>query len=339
MKITSVEQLEELLSRPSAADRDFMASLDGDLMILGVAGKMGPSLAVRARRAADDAGVKKRIIGVARFSNPVVAAQLKAAGIEVIQADLLGKDLAALPDVPNIVYMAARKFGTSGNEYLTWAMNTYLPGLVASRFPKSRIVAFSTGNVYPLLPVTQGGATESTPVAPVGEYGITALGRERMFEYFSAINGTPVTVLRLNYAVELRYGVLLDIGLKVYSRRPVGLGMGSANVIWQGDANSVTLRSLSLCSSPPTILNLTGPETLAVRQIATRFGELFGVEPVFEGTEAPTALLNNASRCHRLFGYPTVSVDELIECTAAWIQADGARHNKPTHFEVRNGAF
>jgi nucleoside-diphosphate-sugar epimerase len=308
-------------------------------MILGVAGKMGPSLALRARRALDAAGVKKRVIGVARFSNPAVASVLEAGGIEVIQADLLGKDLAGLPDTPNIIYMAARKFGTTGNEYLTWAMNTFLPARVAERFPHSRFVAFSTGNVYPLLPATQGGATESTPVAPVGEYGITALGRERMFEYFSAMNGTPVTILRLNYAVEMRYGVLLDIGLKVFGRRPVDLAMGSVNVIWQGDANSVCLRSLSLCSSPPAVLNLTGPETLAVRQIARRFGERFGVEPVLEGTEGSTALLNNAAKCQRLFGYPTVSVDQLIEWTAAWIGMGGAMHNKPTHFEVRNGAF
>ena len=340
MILSNVDQLEELLSRPSQADKEFVGSLQGDLMILGVGGKMGPSLARRARRAANDAGVATRIIGVSRFSAGGLREQLQRDGVETIAADLLEEsDLAALPDVPNIIYMAARKFGTTGRADLTWAMNTYLPGRVADRFSGSRIVSFSTGNVYPLMPVAQGGATESTPVAPVGEYGITALGRERMFEYFSERNGTLVTMLRLNYAVEMRYGVLLDIGLKVFERRPVDVSMGSVNVIWQGDANSVCLRSLSLCSSPPAILNLTGPEPLSVRQIAMRFGEHFGIEPAFEGEEAQTALLNNASRCHRLFGYPSVSVDQVIEWTAAWIGAGGAMHNKPTHFQVRNGAF
>ena len=218
-------------------------------------------------------------------------------------------------------------------------MNTYLPALVAERYRASRIVAFSSGNVYPLVPVLEGGCTESVPPDPVGEYGQSVLGRERMFQYFSAQHGTPVTLLRLNYAVELRYGVIIDIGLKVFENRPVDLRMGHVNVIWQGDANSVCLRSFSLANSPPEILNLTGPETIAVRWIARRFGEIFGVEPKLEGTESPTALLNNAARCHRLFGHPEVSVEQIIEWVAKWIAAGGELLNKPTHFEVRDGKF
>lgn len=338
--ISTEQQLEDVLSTPRAADIAAMTALEGDLLILGISGKMGPSLAHLAKRAADAAGVKKRIIGVARFSNPGARRQLEDWGIETITADLLQPgELEKLPDAANVIYMAARKFGSTGNESLTWAMNTFLPGLVAQRYRQSRIVAFSSGNVYPLVPVLQGAPTESSPVAPVGEYAMSALGRERMFGHFSREYGTPVTLLRLNYAVELRYGVLVDIGLKVFERRPVDLHMGHANVIWQGDANSVTLRSLAACQSPPLVLNLTGPETVSVRWAARRFADHFGIEPVFEGVESETALLNNAARCHQLFGYPTVSVEQMIEWIAAWIGMGGAMLNKPTHFEVRDGKF
>jgi nucleoside-diphosphate-sugar epimerase len=334
--IRDEEQLEDILSQPSHADIDALAALAGDLVILGVAGKMGPSLARRARRAAPH----KRIIGVARFSNPAAREQLESWGIETIAADLLEPGaLDRLPDAPNVIYMAARKFGSTGDEGLTWAMNTFLPGLVAERFRQSRIVAFSTGNVYPLVPVAHGAPDESTPPVPVGEYGQSALGRERMFQHFSAVHGTPVTLLRVNYAIDLRYGVLLDIGQKVFERRPVDLKMGHANVIWQGDANSVCLRSFALCQSPPAVLNLTGPETVAVRWVARRFGQRFGVEPLLEAAEAETALLSNAARCHRLFGYPSVSVDQMIEWIADWIGMGGPTWNKPTHFEVRDGRF
>jgi nucleoside-diphosphate-sugar epimerase len=338
--ISSETQLEEVLSRPSAADIEFLGGLEGDLLILGMGGKMGPSLARRAQRAIAEAGVRKRVVGVARFSGPGVREQLECAGVETIAADLLDEEaLAALPDCPNVIYMAARKFGTTGNEYLTWALNTYLPARVAERFRHSRIVAFSTGNVYPLVPLAHGGASESTPPAPVGEYAQSALARERMFEYFSTRYGTPVTLLRLNYAVDLRYGVLADIGRKVFERRAVNLAMGAVNVIWHGDANSVCLRAFSLCASPPAVLNVTGPETLSVRAIARQFGELFGIEPVLEGSEATTALLSDASRCHRIFGYPEIAAGRAIEWVAAWIAAGGASWNKPTHFEVRDGKF
>jgi nucleoside-diphosphate-sugar epimerase len=334
--IRDEEQLEEILSEPSHADTDAMAAMAGDLLILGVAGKMGPSLAHRARRAAPH----KRIVGVARFSNPAVREQLEGWGIETISMDLLEPGaLERLPDAPNLIFMAARKFGSTGNEGLTWAMNTFLPGMVAERFRQARIVAFSTGNVYPFQPVVQGGADESCRPEPVGEYGQSALGRERMFEHFSACHGTPVTLLRLNYAIDLRYGVLLDIGTKVFERRPVNLKMGHANVIWQGDANSICLRSFALCQSPPAVLNVTGPEMVSVRWAAQRFGARFGVEPILEGAEADTALLNNAARCHKLFGYPSVAVEQMIEWTADWIGMGGPTWNKPTHFEVRDGKF
>jgi nucleoside-diphosphate-sugar epimerase len=338
--IANEQQLEDVLAEPSQADARAMAEMEGDLLILGVAGKMGPSLAKRARRACERAKLPKRIIGVARFSDPRVQQELQAVGIETVSADLLAPGaLATLPDAPNVLYMAARKFGSTGAEHLTWAMNTLLPALVADRYAASRIVAFSTGNIYPLVPVAQGGASENTPTGPVGEYAQSALGRERIFEYFSQRNQTPVMFLRLNYAIDLRYGVLLDIGQKVFERRPVDVSMGHVNVIWQGDANSIALRSFALCQSPPVVLNVTGPETIAVRWIARRFGERFGVEPVIEGTESETALLSNAARCHRLFGYPSVTVEQMIEWVAEWIGMGGATHSKPTHFETRDGRF
>jgi len=338
--IANEQQLEDLLAEPSQADARAMADMEGDLLILGVAGKMGPSLAKRARRACERAKLPKRIIGVARFSDPRVQQELRAVGIETVSADLLAPGaMATLPDAPNVLYMAARKFGSTGAEHLTWAMNTLLPALVADRYATSRIVAFSTGNVYPLVPVAQGGASEDTHTGPVGEYAQSALGRERIFEYFSQRNQTPAMFLRLNYAIDLRYGVLLDIGQRVFERRPVDVSMGHVNVIWQGDANSIALRSFALCQSPPAVLNVTGPETVAVRWIARRFGERFGVEPKIEGTESETALLSNAARCHRLFGYPSVTVEQMIEWVAEWIGMGGATLSKPTHFETRDGRF
>jgi nucleoside-diphosphate-sugar epimerase len=332
--------LEERLSRPGEADVTAASALQGDLMILGAGGKMGPSLARLAQRASRQAGVARRIIAVARFSSDALVSQLGADGIEIIRCDLLETgSLSMLPDIPNVIFMAARKFGTSGSEYLTWAINTYLPGLVAERFRNSRIVAFSTGNVYPLQSVSEGGATESTRVAPVGEYAQSALARERMFEYASQRWGTLVAILRLNYAIDLRYGVLLDIASAVYERRPVNLRMSLVNVIWQGDANSACLRSLAHCQSPPTILNITGPETLAVRYLALEFGRRFNIEPVWDGEETPTALLNVAAKAHQLFGYPSVTVQDLIDWTAHWIMSGNSVLRKPTHFDVRDGKF
>jgi nucleoside-diphosphate-sugar epimerase len=339
-EIKTVPELEEFLSRPSEADVAAMARLDGDLLILGAGGKMGPSLARRAHRAAEKAAVRRKIIAVARFSENLLRASLASEGIETLAVDLLEPSaLSKLPDIPNVIFMAARKFGTTGSEDLTWAMNTFLTGLVAERYRASRIVAFSTGNVYPLRHAMQGGAVESTPVAPASEYAQSALGRERMFEYGSRQWGTTVTILRLNYAIDLRYGVLLDIGTAVFERRPIDLRMALVNIIWQGDANSVCLRSFAHCQAPPLILNLTGPETLSVRFIAEEFGRRFNVQPIFSSEETPTALLSNAAKAHQIFGCPTVTPAQMIDWTAAWISSGGPRLNKPTHFEVRDGKF
>lgn len=336
----TVAELEARLAQPSPALVECMARLDGDLMILGVGGKMGPSLARLARNAIRQAGVTRRVIGVSRFSATGLAEQLAADGIETIAADLLNEtELCGLPQVPNIIYMAGMKFGTTGAEHLTWAMNTYLPGRVADTFRASRFVVFSTGNVYPLTPVALGGASEEMPPAPVGEYAQSCLGREQVFRYFSHILGAPVLLFRLNYANDLRYGVLLDVARAVWEQRPIDLRMGHVNVIWQGDANEYALRSLDLCTSPPTILNVSGPETIALRWLAERFGDQFGVRPQFSASEVETALLTNASRAHRLFGYPQVSLRQMIEWTAEWVRAGAPTLDKPTHFQQREGKF
>ena len=338
--IHSEKELEDRLSLPTEEDAEALRTMEGDLLILGVGGKMGPSLARRASRAAGRAGVKKRIVGVSRFSDRTVQASLEASGIETIAADLMDFErIPHLPELENVVFMAGRKFGSSGAEYLTWATNAWLPGCISERYRQSKIVAFSSGNVYPFVPVASGGATEETPPQPVGEYAQSVLARERIFEFFSLRHGTRVCLLRLNYAVDLRYGVLLDIGTKVYESRPVDVTMGHLNAIWQGDANSVCLRSFALCQSPPSVLNLTGTEVLAVRDIAARFGELLGHQPVLQGREADTALLNNAGRCHGVFGRPSVDANTAIEWTAHWIQTGGTTWAKPTHFETRDGRF
>lgn len=338
--IEDVAQLEDILSQPTDADIAAMNDIGGDILILGAGGKMGPTLAMRAKRAMAAAGKPHRVIAVARFTDHASADRLRSAGVDTIVSDMLQPGaLSGLPDAPNVIFMAAMKFGTAGAAHMTWAMNTYLPGLVAERFRASRIVAFSTGNVYPLVPVTGGGATEHTPAHPVGEYAQSALGRERMFEYVAHTYGTPVVLLRLNYANELRYGVLLDIGSKVYERRPVDVSMGMVNVIWQGDANSWCLRSFEHVQSPPLVLNITGPETLSVRYLANEFGRRFGVDPIIEGVEAPTALLSNAARAVELFGYPYVTFGQMFEWVAAWIEGGGATHGKPTKFETRDGRF
>ncbi|MGH2351466.1 MAG: NAD-dependent epimerase/dehydratase family protein [Chloroflexota bacterium] len=339
----SEAELDDLLSRPGEALVRDLARLPGDIAILGVGGKMGPTLARLARRAADlaDGGRNgRRIIGVSRFSEADLPAALHAAGVETHVCDLL--DPAAvqeLPDAPNVIFMAGRKFGSTGGEALTWAMNSYVPALVARRYPDSRIVVFSSGNVYPLVPVLSGGATEQTSPAPVGEYAQSVLGRERMFEHFSRQLGMPAVALRLNYAIDLRYGILLDVAQQVLAGEAIDVTMGHVNVIWQGDANAIALRALALASSPPTVLNLTGPETVSIRRLAERFGALLEVEPRFTGVEAETALLNNAGQCHRRFGYPTVPLEQMVEWVAHWVQAGAKTLGKPTHFQEREGRF
>lgn len=338
--IQTETELEELLSTPSEEDIAFFSKLEGNLIIVGVGGKIGPSLALRAGRAAQAAGAKIRIFGSDIHCEDLDADLMQAAGVEILCVNLLEpEDFATLPDAPNVIFMAGRKFGSTGQESLTWAMNVYVPALIAERYRNSRIVAFSSGNIYPFLPMVTGGATEETAPAPLGDYAQSVLGRERMFEYFSARYGTPVTLLRLNYAVELRYGVLVDIATRVFEGRGVDVAAGAANVIWQGDVNSIALRGLAHCQSPPFILNLTGPETLSIRAVAEQFGKIFGKQPILEGQEAPAALLNNAARCFRLFGYPSVSVEQMIEWIAQWIKSGGSNLGKPTHFETRDGKF
>ncbi len=337
----SEQELDEALSRPTPADVEALSQMEGDLLILGVSGKMGPSMASLARRACEQAGVSKRIIGASRFSNPATRQAIEALGVEAVVCDLLDRaSLEQLPDCPNVLFMVGQKFGTaSGKQAETWATNTYAPAIAAERFRNSRIVAFSTGNVYPFTPVAKGGPLETDPTGPVGEYAQSALGRERMFEYFSLRHGTPTAILRLNYANELRYGVLHDVAERVYERQPIDLSMGFVNVIWQRDANSVALRAFAHCASPPLVINLTGVETLSVRTMAERFGAVWGIQPVFEGREQENALLSNARRCEQTFGPPQVSVDQMVEWIAAWVARGGRSLGKPTHYEERKGAF
>jgi nucleoside-diphosphate-sugar epimerase len=328
------------LLQPSPALLEDMATLEGDILILGVGGKMGPAIARLALQAAEQAGVEKKIIGVSRFSEPDLQRQLEKEGIATIGADLLEDDqLRALPDAPNILYLAGTKFGTRGKESFTWAMNAYLPGRVAQRYKDSRIVAFSTGNVYPLTPVALGGASEDREPDPIGEYAQSCLGRERVFQYYSAKYQTPVLIYRLNYANDTSYGVLLEIAKAVREGRPIDLGMGNVNVIWQGDANEMAIRSLKHCAVPAKILNITGPETVSVRWLAGQFGLLFGKTPEFINEEQPTALLSNAAEAFRLFGYPLVTLRQMMELLAAWIEQGGRTINKETHFQERKGKF
>lgn len=336
---TSLE-LEQRLSEPSDRLVRDLTQLDGDVLILGVGGKMGPSLAKLLARGLAAAGKNAKVTGVSRFASGTLREELEAAGIRTISADLLDEPaLSRLPEAPNVIYMAGHKFGTMGREYYTWAMNAYLPGRVAEKFKASRIVAFSSGNIYPLTVATQGGASEETAPAPIGEYAQSCLGRERVFEYFSRKNGTPLVNFRLNYAIDLRYGILLEMAKAVKERKPIDLNMGLVNVIWQGDANEMAIRSLLHCDSPPRTINVTGPETVSIRWLAERFGEAFGTPPVFTGEEQATALLSNASASHALLGYPRVSLRQMMQWTAEWVEAGGETLGKPTHFQERGGSF
>ncbi|MFB5678165.1 NAD-dependent epimerase/dehydratase family protein [Paenibacillus terreus] len=336
----TLEQLERKLAEPSEPLVRDLASLSGDIVLLGVGGKMGPSLAKLAMNAIREGGMNKRVIGVSRFSNAEARRELEEIGVETISCELLDDEaLQGLPDAENVIYMAGNKFGTKGREYYTWAMNAYLPGRVAEKYKESRIVVFSSGNVYPFLPVSGGGATEETAPEPIGEYAQSTLGRERIFEYYSHKNGTPMTMYRLNYAIDLRYGVLLELARAVNEGREIDLTMGFANVIWQGDANERALRCMRHCSSPPGIVNITGPETLSIRWTANEFAQRLGKEARFVGIEAETALLNNAAKSNRLFGYPRVSLLQMIDWTSEWVLHGGEVWNKPTHFQERKGNF
>lgn len=334
--------LEELLSRPTPGLLDTFAGLDGDLLVLGAGGKMGPTLARMARRALDAVGRnRQRVIAVARFSDPAAQTGLQAVGVETVRADLTARaQLAALPDAPNVVFMAGQKFGTSDAPDLTWMMNTLVPAMVAERYPAARIVAFSTGCVYPNVPLSSGGSREEDPLEPLGDYANSCVGRERVLTYYSRKNGTPMVLFRLNYAVDLRYGVLVDIAQKVHCGEAVDVTMGYVNVIWQGDANARALQCLAHASSPPLALNVTGPEIVPVRALAHRLSALQGWnDATIEGVEAETALLANAGRSQQLFGYPTLSLDTMLEWVVAWMRGGGRLLNKPTHYETRDGRY
>ena len=332
--------LEELLSEPTDGVVRAMKELAGDIVVLGAAGKMGPTLARMAKRASDAAGVKRRIIGVSRFSSSALESRLNDWGVETIRCDLLDRDaLAGLPDADNVVYMAGMKFGSTGQEWRTWAMNTFLPGLVAERYRNSRIAVFSTGNVYGLCPVSCSGSREQDGLNPAGEYAMSCVGRERIFDHFSRTNQTKMTILRLNYASELRYGVLLDVAQKVHSGRPVSLSMGYLNTIWQRDASAVSLESLAHASSPPNVLNITGAETHSVRWLAEQFAARMGKVASFEGTESHDALLSDAGKAFALFGKPQVGIGQMLDWIADWVVRGGPTLAKPTHFEERAGRF
>jgi len=332
--------LEELLSRPTPGVVAALRELSGDILILGAGGKMGPSLARLAVRGSEEAGVRRRVIAVARFSSAGLRAALESDGVETIEGDLFdGEGLRRLPDTPNLIYMVGQKFGTTGEEARTWAVNAYLPGVVAQRFPSSRVVAFSTGNVYPLSPVDGPGPGENDPVGPIGEYAESALARERVLEFFSRTNATAMALLRLNYAIEPRYGVLRDIADNVWAGEPVDLAMGMVNVIWQRDANAVALRVLAHCAVPPLVLNLTGRPAHSVRWIAEQFAARWGKQPELAGVEGATALLSDATRMEELLGAPEVGIEQMIALVGEWVERGGRSLGKPTHFEQREGRF
>jgi nucleoside-diphosphate-sugar epimerase len=335
-RIADIDALEELLSRPSQALADDLAGLEGDLIVLGVGGKVGPTLARMAKRAAPG----RRVIGVARFSDPDVRRRLESWGVETVACDLLDRaQVEALPEAPNVVYMAGKKFGTEADRSFAWAMNTQVPGLVAERYRDARIVVFSTLCVYPFGPVASHGWDESVEPMPLGDYANSCVGRERAFQYYSHRHGTPGRLIRLNYAIDMRYGVLHDIAGWVRRRQPVPLATGHASVIWQGDASAQILRALRHCTTPTSPLNVGGPELASVRMLAQEFGRRFGVEPQFEGAEAPDAWVNNTLQAQRLFGYPIVPLATMIDWVADWVARDMPQHGKPTRFEVRDGRF
>ena len=340
MTLASEAALEDALSAPSAGLLASMRATPGDIVVLGAAGKMGPTLSRMARRALDALGSRDRVIAVSRFSSAKAQRSLEDSGIETIRCDLLDRSaVAALPDAPNMIFMAGQKFGTRDAPSSTWAMNVVLPAIATERYARSRIVAFSTGNVYALSSVSGGGSRETDAPAPIGEYATSCLGRERIFEDASARRGTRVAIVRLNYAIDLRYGVLVDIATRVLRGEPIDLRMGHVNVIWQGDANDWALRCLAHASAPPFVVNVTGGETLSVRELAERLGELLHRAPAFTGTEASDALLSNASRAHSLFGPPSVTTGILLEWVAEWVRAGRPLLGKPTHFEERTGTF
>ena len=328
--------LEDILSEPAEATKKIVAGLRGDIVVLGAGGKMGPTLAMMLKKASP----KKKIYAVSRFSDKAVRSRIERAKIETIEADLLDESqYRKLPDVQNVFFLAGMKFGSTGNQPLTWAMNSYVPALVARYYKSPRIVAYSTGNVYPLVDIAEGGATEQTQPGPVGEYAQSCLGRERMFEHFSQLYNTPVTLIRLNYANEPRYGIIVDLTFKILNDKPIDLTMGTVNLIWQRDANDYIIRSITLAKSPPTVLNVTGPQTIPIRKLAEQIGNTLGRKPKFVSQEAPSALLSNASYCHNTFGPPQTTLEQMVSMIIKWVVAGKKTLNKPTKYEIRNGKF
>jgi uncharacterized protein YbjT (DUF2867 family) len=339
-RIETEEALDELLTRPRPELVKFIGSVRGPLVVLGAGGKMGPTLAVLAKRAAEEAGRPLEVIAASRFSDPGARAWLEARGVKAIQCDLLDREqIARLPGAENVVCLVGLKFGTAGQPFLTWAMNALVPANVVERYPRARMVALSTGNVYGLVPVNGGGSVETDPLTPLGEYPNAAVARERIFEYGAHRHGTPLALIRLNYAVELRYGVLVDIALKVLHGEPVDVTMGRFNCIWQGDANEFILRALASVQSPPAVLNLTGPRLWSVRETAARFGELLGKTVRFTGGEAATALVNNPAKACALWGEPPTPMEAMTRWIAHWLQRGGRLLGKPTRFEIRDGKY
>lgn len=334
--IADERALEDMLSKPCEGTCRVLAETKGDFLVLGAGGKMGPTLAMMLRKAAPG----RKVLAVSRYSNRDVKARIEERGVETIEADLLDESIyAGLPDVSNVFFLAGMKFGATGNQPLTWAMNVYVPALVARRYARSRIVALSTGNVYRFTDANGAGSREDDIPGPVGEYAQSCLGRERMFQYFSQVYGTAVTLIRLNYANEPRYGILVDLATKILRDQPIDVTMGFVNLIWQGDANNYIARSLSLAARPPAILNVAGPEVVRVRDVAERIGSRLGREPRFVSREAETALLSDSSSCIERFGPPATSLDEMIEHIVDWVAAGKAVLNKPTKYDVRDGKF
>ncbi|MEA3209415.1 MAG: hypothetical protein QOE70_2472 [Chthoniobacter sp.] len=338
--IQSVEELERLLSEPTDAVVETMRHLDGDILFLGVGGKIGPSIARMAKRASDLAGVSRRIIGVSRFSASNEEANLNADGIETIRCNLLDEGaVEQLPNAANIVYLAGLKFGATENAAATWAMNTWLPGAVCRKFRSSRIVAYSTGTVYGMTSAAGGGSLETDPPQPIGEYAMSCLGRERMFEYFSRTWNMPMALVRLFYACELRYGILTDLAQRIMAGDAIDLAMGYFNIIWQGDNNAMTLLAFDHVASPPLVINITGPELLSIRSVAEELGRRLGKEPNFSGVELATSCLGNAEKSHQLFGVPRVRAEQMLDWSVDWVKNGRQSLGKPTHFEVRDGRF
>ena len=338
----SEDALDELLSRPRRQTIDALTRCTGDIVVLGAGGKMGPTLARMAARAAEaaDRGKGRRVFAVSRFTASTARDALERHGVEAIAADLLDADaVARLPDAPNVIYMAGQKFGTAESPSRTWMMNVVVPARCAERYANARIVAFSTGNVYPLGPVASGGAREEMEPRPVGEYAWSCLGRERVFEHYASTRSTRVAIVRLNYAIDLRYGVLTDLAVRIGQGAPIPLAMGHVNVIWQGDANRIALETLPHAAAPPFVLNVTGAGALSVRALATQLGQRLGVAPLFTGTESPDALLSDTARMRAHFGAPEVGVDQMLDWVAEWVRQGRPLLHKPTHFEARDGSF